>query len=64
MSVRIQEIRAENLVGDVSNADIEWLCKVADLAERVGRNSDPDAGKVVIDYRELAAIRDLFKQSS
>lgn len=35
MSARIEEIRTENHFGDVSTRDIEWLCKVAEAAERV-----------------------------
>ena len=35
MSARIEEIRQENRSGDVSYADIEWLCQVAEAADEL-----------------------------
>ena len=35
MSARVEEIRTENEHGDVSDTDIEWLCRVADAVEHV-----------------------------
>lgn len=60
MSARVEEIRTENHHGDVSSSDIEWLCKVADVAERVAQRSDPGKGAVLIDYRDLDTLRRLF----
>lgn len=37
MSERIEEIRQENRSGDVSYRDVAWLCRVAEIAERIVR---------------------------